>query len=62
MTPDERQQNDERRVESRLIWEELRYIRHKIDSVEQKVLVLFGTIGAITTAVSIYEVLSKGHL
>jgi len=62
VTPDEQNQHNERRVESQLIWEELRYIRRKLDSVEQKVLTMFGTIAAISVAIAVYEVLSRGHL
>ncbi len=53
---------DERRIEgvsNAELWNELRYIRRKVDGLESKVLTLFGTISAISVTVVIYELLSR---
>lgn len=39
------------------LWTELRYIRRKVDSLETKVLYLFGGFSTITAAIAIYEFL-----
>ena len=44
-------------VTNQLLWDEVRYIRRKLDSLEGKVLILFGSIATITTAVAVFELL-----
>lgn len=51
----ERRRSDED-IDNRLLWEELRYIRRKVDGLEQKILILFGMVGAIGTAAAIAEI------
>jgi hypothetical protein len=46
-------------VTNSLLWDEIRYIRSKLDSLEGKVLILAGAIAAISTAIAIYELLVK---
>ena len=40
------------------LWEELRYIRRKVDAVETKVLFMFGTVTAISIAITVFELLT----
>lgn len=42
-----------------LLWNELRYIRKKVDSLEQKVLYMFGTFTAITVAIAVVEFVQR---
>lgn len=44
----------------RIIWGELQYLRKKVDSLETKLLYLFGTVTTVSTAIAIFEVLRKG--
>ena len=46
-------------VPSYFVWNELRYIRRKVDSLEQKVLYMFGTFTAITVAIAVVEFIGK---
>lgn len=39
------------------LWNELRYLRKKLDSLETKVMIMFGTVGSISTTVAIFELL-----
>lgn len=41
------------------LWEELRYIRKKLDNLETKVMFMFGTISTISFAVAVYELLNR---
>lgn len=52
----ERRRSDED-IDNRLLWEELRYIRRKVDGLEQKILILFGMFGAVGTAAGVAEVI-----
>lgn len=56
----ERRRSDED-IDNRLLWEELRYIRRKVDGLEQKILILFGMVGAIGTAAAIAEIVVNTH-
>ena len=56
----ERRRSDED-IDNRLLWEELRYIRRKVDGLEQKILILFGMVGAIGTAAAIAEIIINTH-
>lgn len=44
-------------VSNTTIWAEIRYIRRKVDSLESKVLYMFGTMTAISLSIAIYELL-----
>jgi len=44
-------------VTNSVLWDEIRYIRSKLDSLEGKVLILAGAVAAISTAIAIYELL-----
>lgn len=59
--PDQENQHvtDRRYVSNLTLWEELRYIRGKVDDLENKVLIMFGSVSAIAVAVAIYEVLKS---
>ncbi len=39
------------------LWQELRYIRAKVDALEGKILVMFGSVSAIAVAIAVYELL-----
>jgi len=55
---EERRANSRGEDPTRLVWEELRYIRKKVDALETKILYLFGTASAITLAIAVFELLS----
>lgn len=42
-----------------LLWDEIRYIRKKLDLLESKVMIVFGTVSAFSVAVALYEVLGR---
>lgn len=46
-------------IPNKIIWSELQYIRKKVDSLEQKVLYMFGGFSAIVIAI---ELLKSGVL
>ena len=47
-------------VSNSMIWNELLYIRRKVDALETKVLLMFGSVSAISVAISVFVVL-KGQ-
>ena len=48
-------------IPATLIWNEVRYIRNKVDSLEKKVLYMFGTFTAVTVAITIVDLMNKAH-
>lgn len=46
-------------VSNLTLWEELRYIRRKVDGLETKILMIFGSITTISVAIAVYELLNK---
>ena len=59
--PDQEWDHSDRRhevyVTNDMLWRELIYLRRKLDSLETKVLFMFGTVSAIGGAVAIFELL-----
>lgn len=43
-------------IPNKILWSELQYIRKKVDSLEQKVLYMFGGFSAIVIAIEILRV------
>ena len=46
-------------IPNSLIWDELKYIRRKVDQLEQRLLLVSGGFAAIATAIALFELLRK---
>lgn len=53
------EREDPKVVTNTLLWQELRYIRKKVDSLESKVMLIFGGFTTVTMAIALWQLLQK---
>ena len=62
MAPDRLSSNVVDDIPTKLIWNELIYIRKKVDRLETMVLLMFGSVSVIGIAVAVIEYLGSHHV
>jgi hypothetical protein len=50
---------DDNNVSNSQLWDEVKYIRRKVDGLEKMILIMFGAFGSVSTAIALFEALQK---